>query len=60
MGSFSDKAKGLGNEAMGNIKQGVGKATNNKSLHAEGVAQEALGEGQQALGKAKSAIKEKL
>lgn len=60
MGSLSDKAKGLGNEAMGNIKQGVGKVTGNDALRAKGAAQEALGEGQQAVGKAKAAIKEKL
>ena len=60
MGSMSDKAKGMANEAIGNVKQGVGKATGNDSLRAKGAAQEAVGEGQQAVGKAKSAIKENL
>lgn len=60
MGSMSDKAKGYANEAMGNVKQGVGKVTGNDSLRAKGLAQEAKGEGQQAVGKAKSAIKENL
>ena len=60
MGSMSDKAKGLANEAAGNIKQGVGKVTGNDSLRAKGLAQEALGEGQQAVGKAKAALKENL
>lgn len=60
MGSMSDKAKGYANEAVGNIKQGVGKAVGNDRLRAEGLAQEAKGEGQQAVGKAKAAIKENL
>lgn len=60
MGSASDKAKGYANEAVGNIKQGVGKLTGSESLKAKGLAQEAKGEGQQAMGKAKSAMKENL
>ena len=57
MSSTSDKAKGLANEAVGNIKQGVGKATGNDKMRAEGVVQERKGEAQQAVGKAKDAIK---
>ncbi|EJN30886.1 CsbD family protein [Pseudomonas sp. WJP1] len=57
MGSTSDKVKGMANEAAGNVKQGVGKATNNPNLQAEGKAQERKGEAQQAVGKAKDAIK---
>nr|WP_180203154.1 CsbD family protein [Pseudomonas sp. SbOxS1]NYU02786.1 CsbD family protein [Pseudomonas sp. SbOxS1] len=57
MGSTSDKVKGMANEAAGNVKQGVGKATNNPNLQAEGKAQERKGEAQQAIGKAKDAIK---
>ena len=60
MGNVSDKAKGYANEAIGNVKQGVGKAVGNDRMRAEGVAQEALGEGQQAVGKAKKAIKDTL
>ena len=60
MGNVSDKAKGHANEAIGNVKQGVGKAVGNDRMRAEGVAQEALGEGQQAVGKAKKAIKDTL
>ena len=56
--STSDKASGLANEAMGNIKQGVGKAVGNDKLHAEGVAQEAKGEVQKASGDAKAAVKD--
>ncbi|BAP44071.1 CsbD family protein [Pseudomonas sp. 21LCFQ02] len=57
MSSTSDKVKGMANEAVGNVKQGVGKATNNDKLQAEGKAQEIKGRGEQARGKAKDAIK---
>ncbi|EFQ61640.1 MULTISPECIES: CsbD family protein [Pseudomonas] len=57
MGSTSDKVKGMANEAVGNIKQGVGKATDNDKLRAEGVIQEKKGEAQQAIGKTKDAVK---
>lgn len=40
MSSTGDKVKGMANEAVGNIKQGVGKATDNDRLHAEGKVQE--------------------
>jgi uncharacterized protein YjbJ (UPF0337 family) len=57
MGSTADKAKGLANEAVGNIKQGLGKATDNDKMRAEGVVQEKKGEAQQAVGKTKDAVK---
>lgn len=57
MSSTGDKVKGMANEAAGNVKQGVGKATNNPNLQAEGKAQERKGEAQQAIGKAKDALK---
>ncbi|MFJ3481982.1 CsbD family protein [Pseudomonas sp. NPDC090202] len=57
MSSTSDKVKGMANEAVGNVKQGVGKATDNDRLRAEGKAQELKGEAQQALGKTKDAVK---
>lgn len=57
MSSTGDKAKGLANEAVGNIKQGVGKATDNDKLRAEGKAQEVKGEAQQTVGDAKDALK---
>jgi uncharacterized protein YjbJ (UPF0337 family) len=58
MGSGTDKIKGMANEAVGNVKQGVGKATGNDRLRAEGAAQEAKGEIQQAVGKAKDTAKD--
>jgi len=57
MGSTYDKAKGMGNEVAGKAKQAVGKATNNASLHGEGIAQERKGEAQQFAGKAKESVK---
>lgn len=57
MGSTSDKVKGLANEAVGNVKQGVGKAVNNPDMEAEGVVQERKGEAQQTVGKGKDAVK---
>lgn len=58
MGSATDKAKGYANEAIGNIKQGVGKAVGNERLQAEGAAQELKGEAQVSIGKAKAAVKD--
>jgi uncharacterized protein YjbJ (UPF0337 family) len=57
MSSTGDKVKGMANEAVGNVKQGVGKATDNSRLQAEGKMQEKKGEAQQAIGKVKDAIK---
>ncbi|MDP3551184.1 MAG: CsbD family protein [Novosphingobium sp.] len=60
MGEMTDKAKGLANEAAGNIKQAVGKATSNEKLQAEGIAQERKGEAQQVEGKVKGALGDKV
>ena len=57
MSGTKDKVKGMVNEAVGNVKQGVGKATDNDKLRAEGAIQEKKGEAQQAVGKAKDAVK---
>lgn len=57
MSGAKDKAKGLVNEAVGNIKQGIGKATGDDKLRAEGKVQELKGEAQQAVGKVKDAVK---
>ena len=58
MGSTSDKASGIGNEAMGKVKQGFGHLTDDEKLKAEGSAQELKGKGQKAMGDAKDAIKD--
>lgn len=57
MSSTTDKVKGVANEAVGNIKQGVGEATGNSRLKGEGKAQEVKGEGQQVKGHVKDAVK---
>ncbi|WP_460927300.1 CsbD family protein [Pseudomonas sp. MC6] len=57
MSSTGDKVKGMANEAVGIVKQGVGKATDNTKLQAEGKIQEKKGEAQQAVGTAKDAVK---
>lgn len=57
MSSTTDKIKGVANEAVGNIKQGVGEATDNARLKGEGKAQEIKGEGQQTKGKVKDTVK---
>ncbi|KMO15624.1 CsbD family protein [Methylobacterium platani] len=57
MSSTTDKIKGLANEAVGNIKQGVGSATGNDKLQAEGKAQELKGEAQKTAGDVKDGVK---
>lgn len=57
MSSTGDKIKGTANDAMGNVKQAIGKATDNKKLQAEGIAQERKGEAQKAIGEAKDTVK---
>ena len=58
MSSTTDKASGLANEAVGNIKQGIGKLVGSEKLQAEGMAQEAKGEAQKTAGDAKAAVKD--
>ncbi|WP_373474328.1 CsbD family protein [Sphingorhabdus sp.] len=60
MGELKDKAKGLGNEVAGNIKQAAGRATNDPQLEGEGIAQERKGEGQNLKGKVKGAFGDKV
>ena len=60
MGEFTDKAKGLGNEIAGNVKQAAGKASDNERLQGEGIAQERKGEGQNLKGKLKGAVGDKI
>ncbi len=56
MSSTTDKLKGLANEAAGTVKQGIGKATGNEKLQAEGKAQELKGETQRAVGEVKDGV----
>ncbi|WP_311272508.1 MULTISPECIES: CsbD family protein [unclassified Rhizobium] len=57
MGSTSDKISGTANEVAGKVKQGLGNATGNDQLRAEGAAQETKGKIQSTIGKAKDAVK---
>jgi uncharacterized protein YjbJ (UPF0337 family) len=58
MGSTTDKAKGMANKAVGNVKEGVGEAVGSDKLQAEGMAQKTKGQGQKAMGDAKSTVKD--
>lgn len=60
MGELTDKAKGLGNEIAGNIKQAAGEATDKPHLEAEGLVQERKGEAQNLSGKIKAALGDKV
>lgn len=53
MSGTGDKIKGYANEAMGNIKQGIGKAVGSEELQGEGIAQEVKGDTQKAVGTVK-------
>ena len=57
MSSTTDKIKGVTNEAVCNVKQGVGKMVDSDKMQVEGVIQERKGEAQQAVGKTKDALK---
>lgn len=60
MGELADKAKGLGNEIAGNVKQAAGRATENPNLESRGAAQERKGEAQNLSGKIKGALGDKV
>ena len=60
MGELKDKAKGIGNEIAGNVKQAAGRASNDPNLVAKGAAQERKGEGQNFKGKVKGAFGDKV
>ncbi len=56
MGELTDKAKGLGNEAIGNTKQATADATNDPALKQRGLNQERKGEMQQTAGEIKGQL----
>ncbi len=60
MGEFVDKTKGVTNDVVGNIKQGVGKLVDSDKLRAEGLVQEAKGEVQKKTGDVKGALGDKI
>jgi len=56
--STTDKMKGLANEAVGNVKQGIGNVTGDEKLKAEGKAQELKGGAQKTVGDVKGTVKD--
>ena len=52
------QVKGLANQATGEIKQQIGKATGDQSLRASGKAREMKGQAQEKLGDAKETLSE--
>lgn len=60
MGEFTDKAKGLANEAIGKVKVAAGQKTDNPELIAKGAAQQVKGEAQKLAGEIKGAAGDKI
>lgn len=60
MGEATDKLKAAGNKVAGNVKEAVGKATDNERLEAEGKAQQVKGTGQDVTGSVKGAFGDKI
>jgi uncharacterized protein YjbJ (UPF0337 family) len=58
MSSTTDKAKGYANQAVGKAKEGIGRATGDANLEAEGDAQQIQGNVQVGVGKINDAAKE--
>lgn len=56
MGELTDKLSAAANKATGNIKEGLGKMTDNERLEAEGKAQQLKGTGQNVKGSVKGAL----
>ncbi|MDX2288167.1 MAG: CsbD family protein [Hyphomicrobiaceae bacterium] len=54
--STADTVSGYANKAVGNIKQGVGRAVGSAKLEAEGHAQEAKGDIQKSSGEIKRSV----
>ena len=57
MGELTDKAAGLGNDLAGKVKEGIGAATDNPELEAEGEAQQLKGEGPEAEGRRQGRVR---
>ena len=55
--STEDKIDGKADEVKGQVKEGVGRATDNRDLEAEGHADQAKGNIKQAAEKVKDAFK---
>ena len=51
-----DKLEGKADELKGNVKQGLGTATGDRDMHAEGQADALAGKGKGVVGKAKDTL----
>lgn len=56
MGELTDKISAAGNKVVGNVKEAIGKATDNDKLVAEGEAQQLKGTAQDVKGSVKGAL----
>ena len=56
MGEFKDKLQGVADKVAGSVKEGIGKATNNPELEAEGKVQQLKGKGEEVKGKVKGTL----
>ena len=57
MGNNNERIKGAAEEAMGNVKQGVGNLIGNEQMQAEGKAKELKGEAREETAKASERTK---
>ncbi|HAM63343.1 MAG: hypothetical protein A2Y20_03315 [Firmicutes bacterium GWF2_51_9] len=53
---MNDKTKGKFNQVKGNVKEEIGKMTNNNKLQAEGVVDQVMGKAQEISGEIKETI----
>lgn len=53
-----DRAKGIGNQIKGNIKEAAGKLTGDKKTEAEGHGDQAKGKVQNTVGSAKDSVRD--
>ncbi|WP_294391588.1 CsbD family protein [uncultured Sphingomonas sp.] len=60
MGEFTDKVSAAGNKLAGKIKEGIGQASGDEQLEAEGDAQQLKGTGQDVKGSVKGALGDKI
>jgi len=56
VGELTDKINAAGNKIVGNVKEAIGKATDNDKLVAEGEAQQIKGTAQDVKGSVKGAL----
>ena len=60
MGEFTDKVGAVGNKVAGNVKEALGKASDNEKLEAQGKAQQLKGTGQDVKGSIEGTLGDKI